>query len=885
MRVEGYTFLPGRNIYCHSPVLRLTLDLGKWAEKTTRDLPYLEERLFSLLPGLGEHHCSLDYPGGFRTRVQEGTFLGHVLEHMILELLALAGAPVVYGRTREVGRGGVYEIVVECPSPRGGREAAHLAVEVLNSLLKGDQPPDLGEALTRLRCIRAQGDLGPSTAALVKAAQKRGIPVQRLDDRSLIQLGYGKYQKRILATITAQTSCIGVDIAGDKTLTKKILEQAGIPVPPGQIVEDEEEALMVAADLGYPVVVKPDNGNQGKGVSLNLTTEEDIRGACGLVRQYSRGLLLEKQIPGRHYRVLVVGGRAVAAAERIPARVEGDGIHTVAQLVELTNRDPRRGRGHEKCLTKIKIDRVVEAVLKRQGVGLDHIPPAGVRVLLRENANLSTGGTAVDVTADMHPDNAFLAVRAAQAVGLDVAGVDIVTADIAQPLLGSGAIIEVNAAPGLRMHLYPSEGKGRDVAGEIIEHLFPPGSFSRVPLVSITGTNGKTTTARLVGHILRTAGWRVGMTTTEGVWMDDRCLLRGDTTGPWSARLVLSDPLTEAAVLETARGGILREGLCYDEADVGVITNISRDHLGQDGLEDVEDLAYVKSLVIEALRPGGCAVLNADDPLVVSLTSRVNSRLIFFSLTEGNVYLRRHLLAGQEGVFIRGDRVVVGKGGVVEELIAINDLPLAMKGRARHNVANVLAAVAACRALGLDIPKIAKALAGFKGDFSDNPGRLNLFRIGGYRVLLDYGHNPAAYRAILQTAQGLGARRLVGVIGVPGDRCDELILESGRIAGAGFQQLYIKEDVDLRGRMPGEVAALLRQGALAGGLRKDNIEIILGELEAVGRALTKAQAGDLVVIFYEKLEPLLPLIGATKVTGPSTRKEVEVKWAVGWGGD
>ncbi len=885
MRVEGYTFLPGRNIYCCSPVLRLTLDLGKWAEKTTRDFPHLEEKLFALLPGLGEHHCSLNYPGGFRTRVREGTFLGHVLEHMILELQAQAGTPVVYGRTREMGRSGVYEIVVECPQEGVGRKAAHLAVEVLMSLLTGGQPLDLEEALARLRCLRAREGLGPSTAALVAAARKRGIPVQRLDERSLLQLGYGKYQQRILATITAQTGCIGVDIAGDKTLTKRILAQAGIPVPPGQIVEDEEEALAAAVDLGYPVVVKPDNGNQGKGVNLNLTREEDIREACALARRYSPGLLLEKQIPGRHYRVLVVGDRVVAAAERIPARVVGDGVHTVAQLVELTNGDPRRGRGHEKCLTKIKIDRVVEAVLKRQGIGLDYIPPAGTEVLLRENANLSTGGTAVDVTAEIHPDNAFLAVRAAQAVGLDVAGVDMVTADIARPLLGTGAIIEVNAAPGLRMHLYPSEGEGRDVAGEIIDHLFPPGAPSRVPLISITGTNGKTTTARLVGHILRSRGLRVGMTTTEGVWLDDRCLLRGDTTGPQSARLVLSDPLTEAAVLETARGGILRGGLGYDEADVGVITNISRDHLGQDGLEGVGDLAHVKSLVIEALRPGGCAVLNADDPLVAPLTSRVNCRLIYFSLGEDNVYLRRHLLAGREGVFIQGGRVVVGKGGRVEEVIALGDLPLALEGRARHNVANVLAAVAACRGLGLDIPEIGKALAKFKGDFADNPGRLNLFEMEGYRVLLDYGHNPAAFQAVLQTARGLGARRLVGVIGVPGDRCDELILESGRVAGAGFQRLYIKEDADLRGRAPGEVADLLRQGALTGGIRKDNIEVVLGEVEAVGRALAQAQVGDLVVIFYEELEPLLPLIRVSKVSGPPARGEVGVKWAVGWGGD
>lgn len=885
MRVVGCTYLAGPNIYCRSPVLRLTLDLGEWAQKTTRDFPHLEEGLFSLLPGLGEHYCSLNYPGGFRTRVQEGTFLGHVLEHMILELQAMCGSAVFYGRTRETAQAGVYEIVVECLQEKMGREAAYLAVEFLQSLMAGEQPLNLAASLSRLRRILAQEGLGPSTAALIAAARRRGIPVRRLDDRSLIQLGYGKYQQRIQATVTAQTACIGVDIACDKGLTKRVLEQAGIPVPPGQLVGNEEEALAAAAELGYPVVIKPDNGNQGKGVSLNLTTGEDIREACALARRYSQRLLLEKQIPGRHYRVLVVGERVVAAAERIPAQVLGDGVHTVAELVEILNKDPRRGVGHEKCLTKIKIDKVVEAVLKRQGVGLAYIPRKGEGVLLRENANLSTGGTAIDVTADIHPDNAFLAVRAARAVGLDVAGVDMVTADIAHPLLGSGAIIEVNAAPGLRMHLYPSKGEGRDVAGEIVEHLFPPGRPSRVPLISITGTNGKTTTARLVGHILRCQGLKVGMTTTQGVWLDDRCLVRGDTTGPWSARLILSDPSTEAAVLETARGGILREGLGYDEGDVGVITNIYRDHLGQDGLEDVEDLAHVKSLVIEALRPGGCAVLNADDPLVASLSSRVNSRLIYFSLEEDNVYLRRHLQAGREGVFVQGERLVVGKEGQVEDVIAIARLPMAFGGRAQHNVANVLAAVAACRGLGVGIPEIAGALAKYKGDFTDNPGRLNLFQMGGYRVLLDYGHNPAAYGAVLQMARGLGARRLVGVIGVPGDRCDKLILESGRIAGGGFQKLYIKEDADLRGREPGEVAALLEQGALAAGARGESIEIILSEVEAVGRALSQAQVGDLIIIFYEELEPLLPLIGVNRVSGPLAQGGAEVRWAVGWGGD
>ncbi|MFY9371531.1 MAG: cyanophycin synthetase [bacterium] len=886
MKVERVTYLAGRNIYSHSPVLRLTLDLGKWAGKTTAEIPHLEEKLFALLPGLGSHHCSLAYPGGFRTRVREGTYLGHVLEHMILELQTVAGSRVFYGRTRESRRPGVYEIVVECPCEEGGREAVNLAVELLQGLVGEGVLPDLAVGLARLRQIMERNRLGPSTAAIAEAARKRGIPVQRLDDRSLLQLGYGKYQQRVQATITAGTGCIGVDIACDKALTKELLARAGIPVPPGVLVHTEEEALRAAGELGYPLVIKPYNGNQGKGVSLHLTTTEEIREACSLARQYSPRLLVEKQIPGRHYRLLVVGDRVVAAAERLPASVVGDGTNNLSQLIEITNRDPRRGEGHEKPLTKIVVDPVVLACLRRRGIGLDYVPPPGERVFLRDNANLSTGGTAVDVTDQLHPANALVALRAARAVGLDVAGVDLVTADISSPLQeAGGAVIEVNAAPGLRMHLYPTEGQGRDVAGEIVDYLFPPGRPSRIPVVAITGTNGKTTTARLVAHVLRSRGLKVGLATTDGIWLDDHCLLRGDTTGPWSARLLLGDPLVEAAVLETARGGILRGGLGYDLSDVGVITNISRDHLGQDGLEDLEDLAFVKSLVLEAVHPEGCAVLNADDPLVASLAPRARCRLIYFSLKEDNVLLRRHLSEGGEGVFLQGGQVVAARGAEGMVVVPLAKLPVAWNGQAEHNVANVLAATAACLGLGLSPQEIGRALATFTSHLDCNPGRCNLIERGDFRVLVDYGHNPAAYRAVLETARKLKPRRLLGVIGVPGDRADDLVRESGRIAGEGFDYIFIKEDRDLRGRAPGEIAGLLREGALAGGCREEKIEIVLDEGEAIRRALARAQRGDLLVIFYEQLEPVLEILGLPGFPPPSPARAVESRQAAGWGGD
>jgi len=869
MKIQVIRALEGRNIHSHSPLIEMRVDLGEYEHQPTSAYPEFVSRLLQLLPSLEEHHCSRGQPGGFVQRLREGTYFGHVIEHVALELQALAGMQVIYGKTRRA-KDGVYNVFFEYESREAGLRAGEMAVEFVRRLLAGEEPRPVADLVAELQAIALRTGLGPSTQAIVEAARRRGIPYYRLGG-SLIQLGYGAKQRRIWATITARTGCIGVDIASDKTLTKRLLEEAGIPVPAGGTVTDETEALELARSLGGPVVVKPQDGNQGKGVTLNLRTEAEIRAAFRLAQRYAARVIIERYIPGRQYRVLVVGGEVVAAAERIPARVVGDGRHSLRELIELVNQDPRRGEGHEKPLTKIRIDPVVELTLARQHLDLDYVPAKGEQVRLRDNANLSTGGTATDVTDQVHPQVADLCVRAARIVGLDVAGVDLVMPDIAQPLLpGGGAVIEVNAAPGLRMHLYPSAGKPRAVGARIVDWLFPAGDRGRIPIVAITGTNGKTTVTRLVNHILQQAGYKTGMTTSDGIYIDGRCVLSGDTTGPRSARTVLMDDRVEAAVLETARGGIIRGGLAFDYCDVACVTNISADHLGQDGVETLADLVNVKTLLLEAVRPGGAAVLNADDPQMLLLLQHAAGEPILFARKADNINVRKHVVQGGRAVYRRQNDLVIAEQGKERVLISFSQVPLTAGGRLAHNVENVLAAVACCLNLGLQDAVLRQALMTFHPDLEQNPGRFNHFRIGRLNVVLDYGHNPAGFRATYEAVQAFKPRTVRAVIGVPGDRCDSLIIAAGRTAGALFDQLTIKEDQELRGRKPGEVAALLVRGALQVGFAEENLRVILDEREAIREAVRQSLAAkpggpgeDWLVIFFEKYQPALTELLAT----------------------
>ncbi len=861
MQIVDIFVYSGRNIYSHYPVIKVMLDLGAYADKTTDQLPLFTDQLLSLIPTLREHYCSRSTPGGFVQRLKEGTYLGHVVEHIILELQSLAGFSVIYGKTRSTSDPKVYEIVVEYQAAAAAEEAAHQAVLIVNALLEGKTPPEVKVVVKRLQDLAAYLELGPTSQALVKAAQDRNFPVLRLDDNSLIQIGYGAKGRRVEAALTSLTSCLAVDIAGDKSRTKNILRRSAINVPEGQLVLSEEEAVVAFRMLGGPVVIKPESGNQGKGVSLNLRTVAEVRAAYTLAQNFDRRVLVEKYILGRHLRALVINGRTVAVAERLPAHVIGDGCHNLRQLIDLTNTDSRRGEGHEKVLTKITIDPVMLMVLARRGLTFDYVPSPGEIVFLRENANLSTGGTACDVTGMVSGGIKEAAERAARVVGLDVAGVDLVVPDFAAPA-AAVTVIEVNAAPGLRMHIAPSEGTAQPVAEAIVNYLFPPGTSGRIPLVSVTGTNGKTTTVRLIAHILKGTGLKVGLTSTDGVYIGESCVWSGDNAGYRGARLLLEDPMVEAAVLETARGGLIRDGLAYDWADVGVITNISEDHLGQYGIDSLEDLAEVKSLVIEAISDHGYAVLNADDPLVASLANQTHSQIIYFSTQAGNLLVNQHIQKGGRAVYVENGMIVAQEKKDRQRVAKVGRVPITLRGRAQHHLANALAATAAVWGLGVPIALVRRGLYTFYPDLSTNPGRANLFTVGHTRVLVDYGHNVASYQSTLELARALGGRLLLGVIGVPGDRPDELIERVGQ-AAAGFDYIYIKEDEDRRGRAAGEVAELLLKGVRSAGVASDRVRVILREDEALKAALADSQHGDLVVVFYEKLERVLKVIEGT----------------------
>ncbi len=860
MKIVELRPIEGANIYSYRPVVKLKIDLGRFAGVTTDKFSGFAENLVGHIPSLKDHYCSVGRPGGFVERLNEGTYVGHVIEHVALELQHLAGFNVVYGKTVRAETPGTYWVVTECESKEGGIQALRCAFEIVGSLLENRQI-DVEKEIAGIREIAARYSLGPSTGAIAGEALKRGIPVMRLGEGSILQLGYGKYQQKVEATITGRTKCIGVDIACDKVLVKQLLTESGIPVPWGGIARTEKEALEIAARIGDAIVIKPFDGNQGKGVALNLTTGKEISRALQVALSNSPKAIVEKYVQGKNYRITIVGDRVVAASERIPAFVVGDGCHSVKQLVDIVNSDPLRGEGHEKPLTKIKIDPIVIMVLAKKGLSPESIPGKGEIVYLRENANISTGGIAVDVTGQVHPETIQMVLRAVRLVGLDVAGVDLVAAEIERPLSPeNGAIIEVNAAPGIRMHHYPAKGKARNVAGAIVEMLFPPGSKSRIPIVSVTGTNGKTTVTRIISHILQGTGCTVGTTTTDGIYINRHRIVSGDMAGPRSAQVILRDPSVEVAVFETARGGILRSGLGYEYSNVGIITNISNDHLGLDGIETMEDMAYVKAVVAEAVHKNGVTVLNADDMYVALIAKRVKSDVIYFSMASDNITVRRHLGVGGTAVFVKNASIVVARGAKTQKVLPVKHIPCTFGGLAQHNVQNTLAAVAGCVALGTELEFIREGLLGFYSDEDYNPGRFNIFEIGNFRVVLDYGHNEEGFANTLLTVKKLKPKRIIGVIGMPGDRKNEDIIMVSKVAARNCDFIIIKEDKDLRERESGEVAGVMKKAVLETGFSENQLDTVLSETSAVKKGLDMAADGDLVVIFYEKLEPVLNLL-------------------------
>jgi len=879
MRVVERAVYRGPHLYSHTPMIRIQLDLGGLEALPTHLLGNFTDRLIGLLPTLHQHGCSLQEPGGLIARMREGTWLGHVIEHVALELQSLAGMPVARGKTRSVkGQAGIYNVMFEYREEGAGVRAARCAIELVSSLL---EPPfnavegldiicaedaaatagfELGGALESVRQAARATKLGPTTRSIVDAAVARGIPWQRLDEHSLIQLGTGRFQKRLRASITGQTSHIGVETAGNKDLTKQLLANAGVPVPKGLAVRSAEEAVTAAAALSYPVVLKPLDGNHGRGVTTGITSAEDVRAAFELAVKHSRRVVVEHHLEGRDHRILVIAGEIAAVAERIPAHVVGNGRDTVAELIAIENTDSRRGEGHEEVMTRIVIDEHLLAVLSRAHMSLDFVPAAGQTVWLRETANLSTGGTAVDRTDEIHPDNALAAIRAASIVGLDVAGIDLVIPDITRSWREVGAgIVEVNAAPGFRMHLQPSVGSPRNVAENVVSMLFPPAARTTVPLIAITGTNGKSTTVRMVAHILRQTVRAVGFTSTSGIFINDQCLWKGDASGPQSARALMRDPTIDFAVLETARGGILREGLGFDHCAVGAVLNVAEDHLGIKGINTVQDLADLKSVVTESVSRRGVSVLNGDDPLTRAMARHAGGRVCFFSaLGKTSAFIAAHIAEGGLAVTLEPERgeIVIHAQGRHHIVLAASDIPATHGGAAHFNTQNALAATAIAYGAGIDIAKIRSALATFASTFEQNPGRFNIHDDHGFRVVMDYAHNPAALTSFLDVIRHMrpNYRRLIGTISAPGDRREADIREMGRIAARDFDLLVFRELPDNRGRPIGEVVKLLREGALTGGCPPERIVCVYPEEEANALCLGSAEPGDLVVLTPTKVD-------------------------------
>ena len=846
MDVSRIRALRGPNLWSRHTAIQAIVSCDG-AEVAIADLPGFEARLRERFPELGDL-----IPSDHLDTVS----VAHALEFCALGLQAQAGCPVTFSRTTQTVEAGIYQVVVEYSEEDVGRLAFERAEQLCVSALN-DTPFDLDGTLKELRDLDEDIRLGPSTGAIVSAAVARGIPFRRLTQGSLVQFGWGSKQKRIQAAETSFTSAIAESIAQDKELTKNLLHASGVAVPFGRPVEDEDDAWVAAQEVGLPVVVKPQDGNQGKGISVNLTSEEQVRKAYRVAIEFRDDIMVEKYLPGHDWRLLVIGDKLIAAARRDPPLVIGDGKHTVRQLVDIVNSDPRRSDGHATSLTKIRFDEIALARLAEQGYQADSVPQRGARVILRNNANLSTGGTATDVTDDVHPDLAAAAVAAAQTVGLDIAGIDVVCDTILKPLEDQGGgIVEVNAAPGLRMHLDPSFGKGRDVGKAIVDMMYKDGSNGRIPVVAIAGTNGKTTTSRLIGRIFEANGQRVGMTSTDGVYIQGKQIDDGDCSGPRSARNVLMHPDVDAAVFETARGGVLREGLGFDMCDVAVVTNIGiGDHLGLNYITTVDELAVVKRVIVENVAPHGTAVLNAADPQVARMAAHGPGGIIFFARDKANPVLATHKAQGKRVVYANEEGIVCQEGRKSYR-IPFSAIPLTHNGSIGFQVENAMAATATGWALGLDWAVIEKALTGFVSDAATAPGRFNVFDYKGATLIADYGHNPDAMQALVQAVEGMPAVRRSVVISGAGDRRDEDIRQQTEILGAAFDDAILYQDACQRGREDGEVVALLREG-LKHAKRTKRIDEITGEFKAIDLALERLQPGDLCLILIDQVEAAL----------------------------
>ncbi|GAB2736583.1 cyanophycin synthetase [Melaminivora jejuensis] len=838
--------LRGPNLWTRSTAIEAIVQCGA-GECNHAALPGFEDRLRARFPAIG----ALQPHGADNVLT-----LAHVLEAAALQLQAQAGCPVTFSRTARTPEPGTWQVIVEYTEEAVGRLAMEQAGALIQAAL-ADAPFDAEALIARLRELDEDERIGPSTGSLVDAAVARGIPFRRLTSGSLVQLGWGARARRIQAAELDATSAVAESIAQDKDLTKRLLHAAGVPVPLGRPVANVQDAWRVAEEVGLPVVVKPQDGNQGKGVTVNITSRTQLEAAWAAAREHGDEIMVERFLPGHDFRLLVVGSQMVAAARRDPPQVLGDGQHTVRELVDSVNQDPRRGSGHGTALTRIRLDDIALARLAAEGLTPESVPAQGQRVVLRNNANLSTGGSATDVTDDVHPDIAARAVEAAQTIGLHICGVDVVCETMLRPLEEqNGGIVEVNAAPGLRMHLSPSFGRPRNVGAPMIDALFAPGDDGRIPLIAVTGTNGKTTTTRLINHLLAAHGLRTGMTNTDGVWANGRQIDSGDCSGPKSARNVLFHPEVDAAVLECARGGILREGLGFDRCQVAVVTNVGAgDHLGLNFITTVEDVAVLKRVIVSNVAPDGWAVLNAADPHVAAMASVCPGRVIYFAAERHHPVMATHRAQGSRVVYVDGEHIVAAEGSWRESVL-LRDIPLTRAGSIGFQVENAMASIAAAWAAGLPWETIRRGLASFLNDSDNAPGRFNVLDHAGATVIADYGHNPDAMRALVQAVQAMPAARRSVVISGAGDRRDEDITEQTQILGGVFDDVVLYQDACQRGRADGEVLALLRRG-LQGAERASYVTEIQGEFAAIDHALARLAPGDLCLVLVDQVEQAL----------------------------
>jgi cyanophycin synthetase len=861
MKILKIQALRGPNLWSvkRKKLIQMRLDLEEMEQYPTDKIKGFSERIEAMFPTMIEHRCSEGCKGGFFMRVKRGTWMGHVIEHIALEIQTLAGMDTGFGRTRETKTPGIYNVVFSYTEENVGVYAAESSVRIAEALISGGDY-DLEGDLQKMREIRERVRLGPSTGSIVEEAVARDIPWIRLGTNSLVQLGYGINQMRFQATITCKTSNIAVDIACDKEQTKRMLNMASIPVADGDICVDEEDLEETIKKIGYPIVLKPLDGNHGKGASINVKTWEEAVEGLTYAKKYSRRVIVEKFVTGFDFRVLIIDNKLVAAAKRVPANVVGDGKNTIQQLIDITNKDPRRGYGHENVLTQIEIDRDSEDLLNKYGYSVDTVPEKEEIVYLKSTANLSTGGTSVDVTDMMHPENIFLCERISRVIGLDICGVDIMAENLTQPLKeNGGCILEVNAAPGFRMHLAPSEGLPRNVAAPVIDMLYPPGKESRIPIIAVTGTNGKTTTTRLIAHIVKNNGYKVGFTTSDGIYIQNHMMEKGDTTGPLSAEYILKDPTVEFAILETARGGILRSGLGFGRCDIAVMTNVAADHLGLADIHTLEDLAKVKSVVVRSVKKDGWAILNGEDEQCVKIGESLDCNVAYFSLDEENPFIKKLSKEGKTVAVYENGYITIKKGEWKIRVERATHVPLTLNGKARFMIANVLAATLASYLWGFKTDDISLSLKTFIPSVAQTPGRMNIFEFRKFKVLIDFAHNPAGYRGIEDYLNNIESVKKIGIIAGVGDRRDEDIKECGLIAGRMFDHIIIRQEKYLRGRTEQEIIDLILEG-ISDANSNTTYEIIPLETEAIKHAIDTVEDGAFITALSDVVANAIDIV-------------------------